>query len=115
MANIPLNYFRRITQAVTTAPSVVYTVPFQRAGILITALASNLTNTPQTVTVSLSANGVSGSYFDIVKNFQLPPNDSTNIVINKLVLGYNDNFIMSATNSSAVNITLSILESVNTQ
>jgi hypothetical protein len=115
MANIPLNYFRRLTQAVTTTPSTVYTVPFQRAGIIITALASNLTSSAQTVTISLSSVGTAGSYFDIVKNFQLPPNDTTNVVLNKLVLGYNDSFIITSNNNSAVNITLSVLESVNTQ
>jgi hypothetical protein len=117
MANYPLNYFLRKSQAVTTIPTIVYTVPFERAGILITALASNLTNTTQTVNVSLSTTSVAGSNFDILKNFQLPPNDTTNVVINKLVLGEYDNFIISAPNAplGSVNITLSVLESVNTR
>jgi hypothetical protein len=114
---IPLNHFTRITNLVTTVPSIVYTVPIDRAGIVITAMATNLTDSPQTVTASLSTNkptgSNAGSRFDIVKNFQVPPNDTTNLVINKLVLGEYDSFIISSTNSNAVNLTLSVLESVN--
>jgi len=116
---IPLNYFTRVSKPVTTVPTVVYSVPIDRAGIIITALATNLTNSPQTITAGLSTSSPkkdnTNSYFEIVKNFQLPPDDTTNIVINKLVLGEYDNFIIYATNPSVVNITLSVLESVNTQ
>jgi hypothetical protein len=114
--NTPLNYFRRISQAITTTPTPVYTAPYNVAGIVITALASNLTNQNQTVTVSVSTAGTPNSNFVYASNFIVPPNDTANLVnYNKLVLNTNDTFIISAANNNALNITMSILETVNTQ
>ena len=112
----PLNYFKRVSQAVTTTPSPIYITPYNVAGIVITALASNLTNQNQTVTVSVSTAGTSNSSFVYANNFIVPPNDTANLVnYNKLVLNTNDTFIISAANNNALNITMSILETVNTQ
>lgn len=114
MATVPLNYFRRVSAAVTTIPSVVYTAPTERAGIILSALATNLTNTPQTVTISVSTVDLNGSYYDILKSFPIPANDALNIAVGKLVLGTADQLITSSLSNSAVNFTLSILEAVNT-
>ena len=115
---IPLNYFRRVSTPVTTNDTSIYTVPFQRAGIIISALAANLTDTVQTITASLSATGnntiPTSPTIVFLKDFQLPPNDTVNIVINKLVLQETDNFIVSAGNNGVINLTVSVLESVNT-
>ena len=112
----PLNYFKRVSQAVTTTPSPIYITPYNVAGIVITALASNLTNQNQTVTVSVSTAGTSNSSFVYANNFIVPPNDTANLVnYNKLVLNTNDTFIISAANNNALNITMSILDTVNTQ
>jgi hypothetical protein len=120
MAKIPLNYFKRISVPVTDSPRSVYTTPFQRAGIIISALATNTTSNVQSVYASLSTSASPGGDvlavdpIDILTNFQLPPNDTVNIVVNKLVLGEYDNFIIKAQNRNSVNLTLSILETVNT-
>ena len=112
----PLNYFRRVSQPITTTPTPVYSAPYNVAGIVITALASNLTNQNQTVTVSVSTAGTANSNFVYANNFIVPPNDTANLVnYNKLVLNTNDTFIISAANSNALNITMSVLETVNTQ
>jgi hypothetical protein len=112
----PLNYFKRVSQAVTTTTKPIYTAPYNVAGIIITALASNLTNQNQTVTVSVSTAGTPNSNFVYASNFIVPPNDTANLVnYNKLVLNTNDTFIISAANNNALNITMSILETVNTQ
>ena len=112
----PLNYFKRVSQAVTTTTKPIYTAPYNVAGIVITALASNLTNQNQTVTASVSTAGVAGSNFVYANSFIVPPNDTANLVnYNKLVLNTNDTFIISAANNNALNITMSILETVNTQ
>jgi hypothetical protein len=120
MAKIPLNYFKRISTAVTTTPTSIYTTPFQRAGIIISALATNTDSTAQTVNAALSTTASPGGdvqaspSISILQGFQLPPNDTVNIVVNKLVLQAYDNFIVSAANNNKINITLSILETVNT-
>jgi hypothetical protein len=121
MAKIPLNYFRRISRGVTTTPTSIYTTPFQRAGIIISALATNTVNTAQTINAGLSTTQSPGGdvqpspYISILQGFQLPPNDTVNIVVNKLVLSEYDNFIVNAPQGNGtINITLSILETVNT-
>ena len=133
MANVPLNLFKRKSITLTTNRSWVYEAQSERAGIIITALASNLTNVAQTITAGLSTipristdnlgNTVQipSTYFDIIKNFEIAPNDAANIVVNKLVLYQGDIFTASAgtnyypvgTSNPAVNLTLSILEAVN--
>jgi hypothetical protein len=126
MAKIPLNLFRRYSSAVTNIPKIVYTAPFERAGIIINGLATNLTNVPQTITASISTDRLvdvdgtitAATTFDILRNFELPPNDAVNLVINKLGLFQGDHFVISCPNSTdpnnpTVNLTLSVLESVN--
>jgi hypothetical protein len=117
MATPPLNYFKRVTVAATTTPTVVYTAPTSpnRAGILLSALATNLTNSSRTVTVSLSTVGVPGSYYDILKEFPIPAGDALNVAVGKIVLATEDSLIVSASDNSAVNFTVSILEAINTQ
>lgn len=117
MATPPLNYFKRVTVAATTTPTVVYTAPTSpsRAGILLSALATNLTNSSRTVTVALSTEGTPGSYYDILKDFPIPAGDALNVAVGKIVLGTQDSLIISASANSAVNFTVSILEAINTQ
>jgi hypothetical protein len=120
MAKIPLNYFRRVSTGVTTTRTSIYTTPFQRAGIIISALATNTASIAQTINAGLSTTQSPGgdvqpaSYISILEGFQLPPNDTVNIVVNKLVLSEYDNFIVNAAQNGQINITLSILETVNT-
>jgi len=111
---IPLNFFRRISKAVTTTDQQVYTCPSDVAGIIISAYTSNISNTTQTVSVKLSNDAVPGSMITILSAFPILSNDAVNLAINKIVLTEQDVFIISAQQNNAVNVTLSILESVNT-
>jgi hypothetical protein len=111
---IPLNFFKRVSSAATTIDQPIYVCPLDRAAIIISAYATNLTQTTQTVNVKLSSNDVINSNFTIVSALPILPNDAVNLVINKIVLTEQDVFIVSAPNNNAVNVTLSILESVNT-
>jgi len=111
---IPLNFFKRISKAVTTTDQPIYVCPDERAGIIISAYATNTTNTVQTVNVKLSTDGVFSSQYTIVSALPILPNDAVNLTINKIVLAEQDVFIVSAQNDNSVNVTLSILESINT-
>jgi hypothetical protein len=144
MAKIPLNFFRRISvsnvntnrwyaypegvitddyhkkQAAngTPQPSVYYT-PFNRAGVIISALATNTTNSTQTINAGLSTaaspiSPASPSMVEFVSNFTIAPYDTVNIVVNKLVLAEYDNLYVWAGNNNSINLTLSILETINT-
>lgn len=111
---IPLNFFRRTTRTVTTTDQPIYVCPDKVAGIIISAYTSNVTNATQTVSVKLSNQGVPNSMFTILSNLPVLSNDAVNLAISKIVLTQGDVFIVSAEQNSAVNITLSILESINT-
>jgi len=112
-----LNKFERKSVTATTSPTNVYVVPYQKAGVVISALAANLTNSPQSVTASISGSATTSSDiaspFTIVQNFSIPPNDTYNIAVTKLVLKSNEAFIIQSGNSNAVNLTLSVLETAN--
>ena len=126
MAKIPLNFFRR--QSVVVQPqsigstTSIYEAPFDRASVIISALATNTSNTnTNTIYAALSTRGTaitqaSPEPITFVANFPIAPNDTVNIVVNKLVLSQFDNlFVWAGDNSGAVNLTLSVLETVNTQ
>jgi hypothetical protein len=127
MAKIPLNYFKRqsleIPSSIVGQLSSVYEAPFDRASVIISALATNTsTNATNTVYAALSTRGTpitqaSPDKITFVSNFPIAPNDTVNLVINKLVLGQFDNLFVWAgdNNQGAVNLTLSVLETVNTQ
>jgi hypothetical protein len=145
MAKIPLNFFRRISvpkiqtnynyvyepyyvtddfhvkQAAQGTPQQsVYYCPFDRAGVIISALATNTSNTTQTIFAGLSTAGspittaTQGGPIEFISNFQIAPYDTVNIVVNKLVLSQYDNLFVKAGNPDVINLTLSILETVNT-
>lgn len=117
MAKIPLNYFRRVGYALSATPFMVYETPYDRAGILLTVLATNVTPDIQTITVSLSTSKSDNGdpYVDIIKNFKIGGNDSANITIGKVVITEGDQVYASCNALTAVNLNLSILEAVNTK
>jgi len=127
MAKIPLNYFKRqslqVPSSIVGSVSSIYEAPFDRASVIISALATNTsTTTTNTIYAGLSTRGTpitqtSPQLITFVSNFPIAPNDTVNIVINKVVLGQFDNLFVwgGDNNQGTVNLTLSILETVNTQ
>lgn len=118
MATVPLNIFVRASAALRTTYTQVYSAPTDTAGILLTILASNITPTTQTVTVGISGNGGAFTsplpYYDIVKNFEVPAYDTANLAIGKIVLGNYDGLYALCSELTAVSMTVSILETLNT-
>lgn len=117
MAKIPLNYFRRVGYALSTNTRKIYEPPFDRASILLTVVASNVTPNAQTVTVSISTSKPENGdgYLDIIKNFEIGGYDAANITIGKVTLVEGDQLYASCSSLTAINLNLSILEAVNTQ
>jgi hypothetical protein len=133
MAKIPLNYFKRLSfpartmnqDPTTSYPPLtagLYEAPFERASVVISALVSNPDpNNVRTVSAGLSTRGTPvtpmGEFVQFLSNFPIPPNDTVNIVVNKLVLGQYDNLYVweTQTQSPSITLTLSVLETVNTQ
>lgn len=118
MAQVPLNHFTRVSTTLDTTLTQVYSAPVDTAAIMLTILASNTTSNTQTITLGISGNGGPNvpvkPYTNIVKSFNIPANDVTNIAIGKIVLENYDAIFASATALSSVDLTLSILETLNT-
>jgi hypothetical protein len=119
MATKSLNYYSRITETATTVPTVIYVVPAAKTGVLVSAIATNLTDSVQTITAGVSSFNPVGVreldevYTPIVDELHLAPNDTTSIILEKIALGDIDQFIISASKNNSVNVTLSILETSN--
>lgn len=116
MATVPLNFFRNLVLPLSTqgVSSNIYTSPSQRASILLTAQTTNITQNYQTVTASISSNTFSSLTF-LVSGFQIPPYDSANIILGKIVLTEGDRLIVYCSEDNSVHLTLSILETINTE
>lgn len=116
MATVPLNKFRRVSQQLNQTPQLIYKVPFDRAGIILIALGTNITPNIQSITMSVSTvNPLNGlSYVDLIKNVEIGAYDAAHLTIGKVVLTDGDFLYASCNNLSAINLTLSILEAVNT-
>ncbi len=110
---IPLNFFRRVKTTANTFNRSVYTTPSKRAAVIISALATNTQAVPRTVSAFLSNSLEPGIVHALISDFEIPPNDSVNLVINKFVITEGDDFIVRANAESSVNITLAILETYN--
>jgi hypothetical protein len=117
MAKIPLNFFRRVGYALSATPQLIYEVPFDRASILLTVLATNISPNIQTVTVSVSTSKSDNgdAYIDLIKDFQIGGNDAANITIGKVVIVEGDQVYAHCSSLTSVNLNLSILEAVNTR
>ena len=121
MAQVPLNHFARASAALKTTYTQVYSAPTDTAAIMLTMLATNTTGTTQTVTVTVSGNGdgvgnvLAKPAYDIVTTFQISGNDVVNLAVGKIVLENYDGLYVKAGNNSALNMTCSVLETLNTQ
>lgn len=118
MAQVPLNHFTRVSTTLNTTLTQVYSAPVDTAAIMLAILASNKTSNTQTITLGVSGNGGPNvsvkPFFNIVKSFNIPANDVTNMAIGKIVLENYDGLYASSTALSSVDLTLSILETLNT-
>lgn len=116
MATAALNKFVRNSQILQTSQSTIYTAPYQKAGIIVSALASNVTSNTTTITLAISAFSNSSTYDQITRNpyiinaFQLAPNDTSNVVVGKLVLNANESLVAQCGSNNSVHLTVSVLE-----
>lgn len=116
MANIPLNLFRNITLTLGTfvPNTALYTAPTERATIILNAQAANTTTTFQTVTLAVSSKSNSTRAF-LISGFTIPPNDTANLILGKIVLVEGDRLLGWSSSSNSVDLFISILETINTE
>lgn len=108
----PLNVFKTITATLTTNNEVLYTAPTGFTGIILMAQITNITGTG--VTTTFSHFRTSGAVeTELVKDFEVAPNDAINAITGKLILEDGDSVKGSASGNSTLKVTLSVLESLN--
>ena len=130
MALIPLNSFKTKTKILTTFTATTATVnayvaPIGVTSIILMAQVSNISTSSQTVSFVHSRNkpiladaqgqGAQpvGVQTYLVKEFEVPPNDAATVLGGKLILEQLDSVKAWASNSSTLQLTLSILETAN--
>ena len=105
-----LNVFKTVTASLTTSSATLYTAPSGYTSIVLMAQVSNVTGTKAKVTFSHFAGSTTT---ELLKDFSVPANDAVSATTGKLVLETGASVKASSDTSSALKITLSILETLN--
>lgn len=115
MAQIPLNKFvRKFTVPGTFAANIapIYTCPSQRATIILTVQAANVSNNTATVCFGISSIDDKTLYF-LASGYPIPVKDSVNVSLGKVLLVEGDSIVVFSDTSNAINVSLSLLEAFN--
>ena len=105
-----LNIFKTVTASLTTSPTTLYTAPTGYTTVILMAQVSNVTGTKAKVTFSHFAGSTTT---ELLKDFFVPANDAVSAITGKLVLETGTSIKVSSDTSSALKITLSVLETLN--
>lgn len=105
-----LNVFKNVRVNLTSAGANVYTAPSGFSAIILMAQVSNVTATPASVNMSLTAGAQTTS---LVTGFLVPGNDAAGLLTGKLVLEAGQILNVSASDNSSLQMVISILESQN--
>jgi hypothetical protein len=112
MAGLPLNTFKNVPHAVTTALVSVYTAPLGVTSIVLMAQVSNIIALQATCSfIHYSYRTGISTY--IVKDMIVPPNDARVLLGGKLVLETGDQIKVQGSVNSALQFISSILETAN--
>jgi hypothetical protein len=93
-SKVTINLFKRITTSMLRSGSAVYTVPFDRAGIILNALTTNSTNSNRYITIGLLSGGQNNSI--LLNRFPLDNKEVINATPYKVILEEGDSFFVSA-------------------
>ena len=115
---IPLNVFKTTTAILKAGPftadsDVIYQVP---NGITTIVLMSQVANTSadSSHTVTMSHYDTTNSLeTEVVKNFEIQPNDAAGLITGKLIVEQNNQIRASASVNTQLKLILSYLESLN--
>jgi hypothetical protein len=115
VAAAAVNNFRTVTKVVGITTDVIYEAPVGFVGVFLLAQCSNVGSTTQSISFYHNRNvsGVGTVITEIVKNFELPPNDTANLLPGKLVLETGDFISISGSSATNLKFLTSILETSN--
>jgi hypothetical protein len=107
---LALNVFQTVTAVVSTSPTVVYTAPVGYTGVVLLAQVANIGATSQDITL---VHRRSSTDTEMLKQFPISSNDTTNLLAGKLVLESGDKLVLSGSNATNLKFVSSILETLN--
>ena len=115
IANAAVNNFRTITQVVGINTEVVYEAPVGFVGVVLLAQVANIDTDYQTFSFyhNRDVAGVGTVTTELLKDFEVLPNDTANVLAGKLVLETGDMISVSGTGTDKLKFVLSILETFN--
>ncbi len=107
---LPLNVFKTVNVVANTSATEIYTAPTGYTGVVLMAQAANIDTTSHDVTLSHKR---SSTVTELTKSTPIPGNDALAMVTGRLVLEPSDKLVLSASDSSNIKVTISILETLN--
>lgn len=126
MALLPLNQFKTKTAIIgTSTTATVYTAPIGVTSIILMSQIANISTETHTVSfthyrllpVLPDAQGNGGqpgeTETELVKNFEIPPNDAASLTNGKLIVESLDSVRCFADANGVFKLTLSVLETAN--
>lgn len=115
IANAAVNNFRTVTKVVGVTTDVVYEAPVGFVGVILLAQCANLDTIAHRFSFyhNRVVAGIGTVTTELVKDFELPPSDTANLLSGKLVLETGDTISVSGTGTNKLKFLTSILETFN--
>jgi len=115
VAAAAVNTFKTVTKVVGVTTESIYDAPVGFVAVFLLAQCSNVGSSTQNISFYHNRNvsGFGTVTTEIVKNFQIPANDTVNLLPGKLVLETGDYITISGSSSSDLKFLTSILETSN--
>ena len=115
VAAAAVNTFRTVTKIVGLTTDTIYEAPVGFVGVFLLAQCSNVGSSTQNISFYHNRNvsGFGTVTTEIVKDFEIPANDTANLLPGKLVLETGDFITISGSTSTDLKFLTSILETSN--
>jgi hypothetical protein len=115
VAAAAVNNFRTVTKVVSFNIEEIYRAPVGFVGVFLLAQCSNIGGQTQSISFFHNRNvaGIGTVTTEIVKNFDIPGNDTANLLPGKLVLETDDFITINGSSETDLKFLTSILETSN--
>lgn len=115
VAAAAVNSFKTVTKVVGISTEEIYRAPVGFVGVFLLAQCSNISNGTQSISFYHNRNvsGFGTVTTEIVKDFDIPGNDTVNLLPGKLVLETDDFITINGSSGTGLKFLTSILETSN--
>ena len=111
---LALNTFKTITEVVGLSTVGIYTAPVGYTGVVLLAQVANIGPSSQDITFNhkRTVSGIAVTT-EILKDYPIPANDTSNLLVGKLVLESGDALEIKGSNATNLKFIGSVLETLN--